>query len=159
MKKIAMSFLFLCISAIGAKAMGGKALIVETANGEKTAFVLAQSPIMTFSGKVLKIRVGIEFTSFSFDVVKQYYFADATTGLDIVKGDMDLKITYQGENQLVIEGLDEKEHIAIYDMNGIRSNVSISQAGSRAEISLSALPKGVYIAKIGNKQNFKIHRK
>lgn len=159
MKKSAMLFLLLCISAIDAKAMGGKALIVETTNGEKTAFVLAQSPIVTFSEKVLKIMVENEFTSFSLDVVKQYYFADAATGIDVVKGNIDLRITYQGDNLLVVDGLDEKEHIDIYDMNGIRSNVSISRVGSRAEISLATLSKGVYIAKIGNKQNFKIHRK
>lgn len=159
MKKLTLLFLFLCISAIGARAAGGKALIVETTDGEKTAFVLAQSPVMTFSQNTLGIIIEDETTSFSFDAVKQYYFADAATGIDVVKGDVDLKITYQGEDLLVVEGMDEKDRIDVYGANGTRSNVSVSRVGSRAEISLSSLPRGVYIVKIGNKQNFKIHRK
>lgn len=157
-KKLGILFLFLQIYVANLWAIGDKTLIVELQEGNKTEFVLSRSPILTFANKVLQIEISGSSNNFEINNVKQFYFDDASTGISPISSS-NMKIISQDNNHIVIEGINETDKVHIYSVDGKMMNNRVKVNRNRAEISLTSLPKGIYLINVSNKQTFKIHRK
>ena len=157
-KEFGMPFLFLQIYVANLWAIGDKALIVELQEGNKAEFVLSKSPILTFANKVLQIEINGSSNNFELNDVKQFYFDDASTGISPISS-TDVRIICQDNNRIVIEGINETDKVQLYSVDGKMMNNRVEVNRSRAEISLTSLPKGIYLINVPNKQTFKIRRK
>lgn len=135
----------------------GKALIVERQNGTKTTFILAEQPELTFADKALHISVSGKSTDFEIGDVKQFYFGDAATDIAAPQAD-GLRVVCQSDDKIVIEGVGAHAVVQLFALNGTRLTGHASVADGRAEVTLTSLPKGIYLIKI-NQQTFKIYRK
>lgn len=157
-KKMKLVLLLCWVSIAHIWAAEDKALIVELASGGQTTFVLSAKPTMTFANQALRISVSGTSTSFEIDDVKRFYFDDASTGISVPKAS-ELKITQQSDDVWLIDGLDESDRIRLYAVDGKQHADRITTNGHQATVSLTALPKGIYLINVSNKQTFKIHRK
>ena len=136
----------------------GKALIVESSNGSKTAFVLSKNPELTFVDKFLRIDMNGKNTDFEISDVRQFYFDEVATDIAELKA-TEVNVVYLSNDKIVIEGIEPNIPVQLYALNGAQIGGKISVSGNHVEISLFALPKGIYFIKISNQQPFKIYRK
>ena len=157
-KKLGMLLLFLQFSVLNLWATSEKALIVELQNGSKTEFLLSGKPELTFANRVLQIAVKGSISSFEIGNVKQFYFDDASTGIESIASN-GLRIVSKDDNLIIIEGIDGDDKISLYSLNGEMMSIQPEISGNRAEVPLVSLPQGIYLIKISNKQPFKIYRK
>ncbi|MBR0047302.1 MAG: T9SS type A sorting domain-containing protein [Bacteroidaceae bacterium] len=157
-KKLGMLLLFLQFSVLNLWATSEKALIVELQNGSKTEFLLSGKPELTFANRVLQIAVKGSISSFEIGNVKQFYFDDASTGIESIASN-GLRIVSKDDNLIIIEGIDGDDKISLYSLNGEMMSIQPEISGNRAEVPLVSLPQGIYLIKISNKQTFKIYRK
>ena len=157
-KKLGMLLLFLQFSVLNLWATSEKALIVELQNGSKTEFLLSGKPELTFANWGLQIAVKGSISSFEIGNVKQFYFDDASTGIESIASN-GLRIVSKDDNLIIIEGIDGDDKISLYSLNGEMMSIQPEISGNRAEVPLVSLPQGIYLIKISNKQTFKIYRK
>ncbi len=157
-KELGMLLLFLQFSVLNLWATSEKALIVELQNGSKTEFLLSGKPELTFTNQVLQIAVKGSISSFEIGNVKQFYFDDASTGIESISSN-GLRIVSKDDNLIIIEGIDGDDKINLYSLNGEMMSSPSEISGNRAEVPLVSLPQGIYLIKISNKQTFKIYRK
>ena len=88
----------------------------------------------------------------------QYYFendASAIGELESVK----LRLRYTGSDKVVIEGISADADVRLYSTNGTLINGSVATVNGQVVISLSSLPKGIYIISVNKNQNIKINKK
>lgn len=135
-----------------------KLLVVETADGSKTVFALSANPELTFSGQTMLLNVGAQSHSFEIANVAQYYFEDDVTAIDRLET-VRLRLRYTDSSKVIIEDISPHADVRLYSTNGTLINSSVATANGQAVISLSSLPKGIYIISVEKNQNIKIHKK
>lgn len=155
---ICLLFFSMTLSIAEMWAAESKSLIVELQNGSQTTFVLSEKPEMTFANHVLTIVMNNKSSDFEISDVKQFYFGEISSDIQQLKVN-ELKIVYQSDDKVVIEGASESDRIVIYSIKGVMQKAAVSFDGEKAEVSLSSLPKGTYIVNVQNKQSFKIIKK
>lgn len=135
------------------------ALIVDMASGETHSFLLSEKPEIIFEDKSLRLRTSKVEVSFMRSDIANCHFAKIQTSINQVSNN-ELRIVSLEENRLDIYGLNNPEEtVNVYDLNGHICNADVQMYGNKACIFLTALPNGVYIIKIGNRQTIKIIRK
>lgn len=158
MKRFSLACLLLGFSMLSIRAVEEKALIVEQQNGSTTVFLLSEKPEMTFADHVLQIGMNGKTTSFEIEKVQQFYFDNASSGVSPLAAN-GLRIYSPSNDRIVIEGIDEKEAVSLYSLEGMAFANHVSTRNGVAEISLASLPKGTYLIEVSNKKTFKIVRK
>ena len=132
-------------------------LVVELTNGQTANYLLQDKPVLTMEGTRLNIKTEAVQTDYERSLVKQFYFADGSTGVkEVLKNALVYKQT--DADHLEISGLSQNERIAIYNTSGVQVG-SVSRDSDKAVISLSGLQKGIYLVKIGKNQTIKFLRK
>ena len=130
--------------SMGVRADVVKYLVLNTTDGQQV-IALADNPVMTISGGVLKVSVGgVEKVSTSLDNVKDYMFQEQnTTAIREILAD-----GYQlSEGHVFMSNVKAGETIAVYSADSRRVSVQRVAADGRVDIDLTSLPKGVYIVK------------
>lgn len=130
--------------SVGARADVVKYLILNTADGQKV-IALADNPVMTVSGGMLKVSVGgVEKVSTSLSNVREYTFQDqrATAISEILADGYNLSAGH-----VFMSNVKAGETITVYGADSRRVSVQRVAADGRLDIDLTALPKGVYIIK------------
>ena len=135
-----------------------KLLVIETADGSKTVFALSANPELTFNGQTMLLNVGAQSHSFEIANVAQYYFENDVTAIDGLQS-VKMRLRYNGSDKVVVEGISADADVRLYSTNGTLINGSVAAANGHAAISLSSLPKGIYIISVNKNQNIKIHKK
>ena len=128
---------------------GGKVnLVVVTKSGEHE-FVLAKRPEVTFVGTKLRVSTSNGNVEYEIpDVIRFIYRNVDPTGVtDLTIDDDPTAINYQEDGVLVISQLKKGATVSVYTMDGkLVNHLKATHAGTY-RLSLSALPKGVYIVK------------
>ena len=127
-------------------------LVVQTRGGGETTFLLVDKPEATFEGT--KLRVHSEKADVSFDisdVLRFLYTKRSVVGIDDVEADYDpTAVDYQQDGMLVISQLKAGAFVGIYAMDGkLVKQLNANHTGTY-RLSLSSLPRGVYIVKADN---------
>lgn len=135
-----------------------KQLIIETTDGGKTVFALSNNPEISFNGQTMLLAVGSQSHSYEIANVAQYYFGTIESGIGILKGTR-FHIRNIGNDQIVIEGITPKTDVRLYSLNGTQKTCKVVLSSDKATISLTTLPKGIYIISVNQNQIIKIHRK
>ena len=149
--------LCLMLAAQGVAA-ADKLLVIEAVDGGKTVFALSAYPELSFSGQTMLLNVGTQSHSFEIANVAQYYFENDVTAIDGLES-VKLRLRYTGSDKVIVEGISADADVRLYSTNGTLINGSVATANGHAAISLSSLPKGIYIISVNKKQNIKIHNK
>ncbi len=126
----------------------GKTLVVLTKDGAKTEFLLGDKPKVLFEGKNLRITsTKADVTYALADILRFTYTNTNPTGInEIAEMDDPTEVSYQ-DGTLVLSQLKEGAVVGVYSLEG--KLVQQLRAGHRGtyRLSLSSLPKGVYIVK------------
>lgn len=127
-------------------------LVVQTRGGGETTFLLADKPEAKFEGNQLRVRSEKADVSFNIsDVLRFLYTKRSLVGIDDLEAQTDpTAIDYQQDGTLVISQLRAGAGVGVYSMDGkLVQQLKARHAGTY-RLSLSSLPKGVYIVKADN---------
>ena len=131
---------------------GERQVVIQFMDGSRSAFLLSEEPIMTFRSHQLNISTMNGSVSFELQQVEKFFFnEDGETSIKTKKDDKDLTISYQDKERLVIKLPQSKTPVRLYGLDGVNYQTSIMINGGFAEISLSSLPKGIYVINVNNR--------
>lgn len=152
MKKALISTLILCALTMAAGHAENKAeaLVIELASGETATFILEERPRLTFTGEELTITSGDYETSYPLASLQRYTFKFAESSGITQSADKSQTIT-QTAGHIRLDGLSPGTQIKTFSVNGILVASDAADSNGSATISVSNLPKGVYIIKYGDK--------
>lgn len=151
MRKALISTLLLCVfSLTGYAENKAEALVIELVSGETATFILKEQPKLTFSGGELIIKSGECETSYKVSDLQRYTFKFAESSGITQSADKSQTIT-QTAGHIRLDGLSPDTQIKTFSVNGILVATDAADSNGSATISVSNLPKGVYIIKYGDK--------
>lgn len=159
MKLLNLCIFLLLMGTSVMSAQSGKALVIEKNNGQKSYFILAQKPEVSFSNHVLHLYMNGNYSDFELSNVSRFFFVDASLGIEDKQTEKGLKISYLSNDKVCIENMENTDKVKLYSLDGVEYPNSIHIINHSVEIPLGSLPKGTYIINISNKQSFKINRK
>ena len=126
-----------------------KFLVVETKDHVKTTYMLSDKPQVTFEGNNLHIvSEKADATYNLLDILNFTYETQSVTGVSELREEP-ATIDYNN-GELVVSGLKANNAVSIYAMDGKLVQQQTASRGGTFRLSLSSLPQGVYIVKVGN---------
>lgn len=133
-------------------------LVIETTSNGRQSILLSDKPEITFSGQTMLISSAVGNYNLEISDIVQYAFENVATGVAQLLSD-ELRIFYPANDQIAIEGIKSPSDVRLYAVDGRELPVQVSVNGDRVTVSLSMLPKGVYIISANKKQNLKIYKR
>ncbi len=144
-----------------------KALVLNFEDGKQWSVFFKREPVVTFSGNYLVVtglmnNASVELISCKRSVISDIRFekksSDDITGIGSLSKD-ELRIVQEGD-AIRFYGLTSAEKgIKVYDLRGNAYPVAVSYDDASVQVSLSGIPKGIYMIKINNKKTIKITKK
>ena len=131
----------------------GKSLVLTLANNTLVYYVLggAKNPMMRFAdGKVC-----VESDEYTFSNIKNFYISETDDPSGIEHLLKEQQITYKAGTLIV--HTDNPESISVYTVNGMKISVPVEQAGNVVAVSMTQLPNGVYVVRVGE-SSFKVFK-
>ena len=132
----------------------GKSLVLTLANNTLVYYLLggAKNPMMRFAdGKVC-----VESDEYTFSNIKNFYISETDDPSGIEHLLKEQQITYKAGTLIV--HTDNPETISVYTVNGMKISVPVEQAGNVVAVSMTQLPNGVYVVRVGE-SSFKVFKK
>lgn len=160
MRQTKMKLLWLLISLIFPLGIygEGKTLVVELVNGKTEIYNLSEKPVLSVNGSKLKVETNMIETSYERAYITKFYFTDAATDISDSKGTI-YKFSQTADDTYIMSNVSEKLTVTVYDISGKQFDNSVTRIGDNIVVTLNNCPKGIYIIKVGNKQNIKVIRK
>ncbi len=157
MKRIILLFFCLCVSSmVWAK---DYLLVIDFTDGTNMSFALAKKPIITFADQRIRVSVGSRSSEFEISDVVNFHFKEDPSDIRSPRVDNEYTIIWQGDDQIVVSNATPDTLIRLYGIDGTMYSSQVNANGDRIEISLAALPKGIYLLNINNSRTIKINRK
>lgn len=131
----------------------GKSLVLTMANNTLVYYMLggAKNPMMRFAdGKVC-----VESDEYTFSNIKNFYISETDDPSGIEHLLKEQQITYKAGTLIV--HTDSPESISVYTVNGMKISVPVEQAGNVVAVSMTQLPNGVYVVRVGE-SSFKVFK-
>ena len=131
----------------------GKSLVLTLANNTLVYYVLGgdKNPMMRFAdGKVC-----INSDEYAFSNIKNFYISETDDPSGIEHLLKEQQITYKAGTLIV--HTDSPESISVYTVNGMKISVPVEQAGDVVAVSMTQLPNGVYVVRVGE-SSFKVFK-
>lgn len=128
---------------------GDKNLVITFGNGTTQSFLLGDKPKVSVADDKLTVEAGATTAQYNLDEVKTFTFAEVSSGIDGVASGHD--ITKEGDAIIV----SAQVKVEAYTADGKPVGISYTHSGDSTIISLSLLPKGMTIVRIGG-QSVKI---
>lgn len=154
-------FLLLCLAFVVSTSFADNWLLLKMKSGSSQGFQIPGSMKIQVVDSSNELQLSSEQTtvSFALEKVAGYSFIDdrnIESSIDDVLSD-GIRITYLDKDRVVIEGLAGDAVVRLYGVNGVEHTVTSSVSGIATTISLSNLPKGVYIINIANLASVKVN--
>ena len=131
----------------------GKSLVLTLANNTLVYYVLGgdKNPMMRFAdGKVC-----VNSDEYAFSNIKNFYISETDEPSGIEHLLKEQQITYKAGTLIV--NTDSPESIGVYNANGMKISVPVEQAGNVVAVSMTQLPNGVYVVRVGE-SSFKVFK-
>jgi hypothetical protein len=125
---------------------GARFLVVNSKDGTKTTFALADKPKVSFVDGELSIVSNSQTFTTNIANVKDYTFAEESTGIGKVIKNGNLKFE---NGYVVFSGLTVGSKVSAYMQDGRMIKECTANANGTAFIDLSILPKGIIILHSG----------
>lgn len=157
MKRLLLLLLCFCLSSmIWAK---NYLLVIDFSDGSNISFALAKQPVLTFSDNRLCVSMEGQKSEFELSDVLNFHFKEDPSDIRSPRVDNDYTISWQGDDLIVISNVAPNSRIRLYGIDGTFYQGYVNANGDRIEVSLSALPKGIYLLIINDSRTLKINRK
>lgn len=157
MKRLLFLFFSLFVSSL--VWAGDYQLVIDFVDGGEATFSLSKLPVLTFADQRLCVSMGDQKSEFELLDVENYHFTADSSGTTSLRKNEDFSIIWRGENLIVIAQDAADISILLYGIDGISYPDRVHDNGSHYEVSLSALPKGIYLIRINNQRTLKINQK
>ncbi len=148
MKKILTLFLFLLAFSQQAMAQDKATLVLYHADGTTTDVALYLKPRVVFDGDLVRITSTVLDMEYPKANILRFSYKGSGTGITAPKNDADY--TREGD-RLVFHGISSTDKVAVYNSDGIRVPVHLSAASDGVTLSISSIPKGVYVLSVNGK--------
>lgn len=133
-------------------------LVIDFTDGSEMTFALAKQPVITFADHLIRVKVGSRSSEFELSDVTNFHFKEDPSNILSPRMDEDFKLSWQGEDLIVISNATPDAVIRLYGIDGTTYPSRVNTYGDRIEVSLSVLPKGIYLLNINNTRTLKIYR-
>lgn len=133
--------------------------MIDFTDGTEMTFALAKQPVITFADQIIRVKVGSRSSEFVMSDVVNFHFKEDPSDIRSPRLGEDFEISWQGEDLIVISNATPDTLIRLYGIDGTFYPNRVNADGERIEISLSALPKGIYLLNFNNSRTLKINRK
>lgn len=122
---------------------GGKSLIITFDNGSTQTFLLSNKPKVSVADDQLIVEAAATTMQYTLNEVKTFTFAEVSSGIDGVASGYD--ITKEGDAIIVSAHV----NVEAYSADGKQVGIQYTYDSNKTVISLSSLPKGMSIVRIG----------
>ena len=157
MKRFVLLLFCLCMSSmLWAK---DYLLVIDFTDGTDMSFALAKKPILTFADQRIRVSVGSRSSEFEISDVVNFHFKEDPSDIHSPRVDDEYTIFWQGDDHIVISNATADTKILLYGIDGTFYPSHINVNGENLVVSLSTLPKGIYLLIINNSRTLKINRK
>ena len=142
MKKVIILLLLFVSTTVGMRA---QTLVLHHPGNTTTEVDLFTMPRIEFEGDRVLITSTVLDMEYPKDQVLRFTYKGGSLDINSPKSEADYS---RDGDRLVFRGIKADDQIAVYTSNGIRVPVSLTRSGSTAALSLSAIPKGVYLLSV-----------
>lgn len=162
--KLLLSFLALCAWS-GAWAQDANYIMrVTLQDGTVDEYRVADHPFVSFDKDLTIVKTQSLSAEYATDNVKEYTFVESTsTGIEEKKADpkeeVNISIQFTDGENVLIQGIAPEASIRVLSLDGRTQNARITPMAGGANVSLQALPSGIYLISINNKKSFKVLKK
>lgn len=157
MKRLLLLLFTLCLSSmLWAK---DYLLVIDFTDGTEMTFALAKQPVISFADHIIRVKVGSRSSEFEMSDVMNFHFKEDPSDIRSPRIGEEFELLWQGEDLIVISNATPDAIIRLYGIDGTFYPNRVNADGDRIEISLSALPKGIYLLNFNNSRTLKINRK
>lgn len=134
-------------------------MVIDFTDGSEVSIGLSKHPMLTFADQKLCVSVEGELSEFELADVVNFHFAEAPASIHTLREEEDFRMIWQSDDLIVVFHASPEARISLYSVDGTPYPGRVSVQGNRFEISLSDLPKGIYLLNINSKRTLRINRK
>jgi len=134
-------------------------MVIDFADGSEVTIRLSKHPVLTFVEQKLCVSAEDEKSEFELADVVNFHFAEDPAALPALHEEDDFHMVWQSDDLIVISHVSADARVLLYGMDGTSYKSHVSARDSRFEVSLSDLPKGIYLLNINSNRTLKITRK
>ena len=134
-------------------------MVIDFADGSEVTIGLSKHPVLTFVEQKLCVSAEDEKSEFELADVVNFHFADASASIHTLREEEDFRMVWQSDDRIVVFHASPEARVFLYGVDGTFYPSRVSVQGNRFEISLSDLPKGIYLLNINSNRTLRINRK
>lgn len=134
-------------------------MVIDFTDGSEVSIGLSKHPMLTFSDQQLCVSVEGEMSEFELTDVVNFHFADASASIHTMREEEDFRIDWQSDDLIVVFLASPEARVLLYGVDGTPYPSRVNVHDNRFEISLSGLPKGIYLLNINSNRTLRINRK
>ena len=148
MKRQKILILALLMFALNASAQNNATLVLWHADGTTTDVALYLKPRVVFDGDLVRITSTILDMEYPKSNILRFSYTGK--GSSISNPQSEASFTRDGD-RLIFHGIGSTDKVAVYNSDGIRVPVQLSAASDGITLSISSIPKGVYVLSVNGK--------
>lgn len=148
MKRQKMLILALLMFALNASAQNNATLVLHHADGTTTDVALYLKPRVVFDGDLVRITSTVLDMEYPKSNILRFSYTG--NGSSINTPQSEASFTRDGD-RLIFHGISSTDKVAVYNSDGIRVPVHLSAASDGVTLSISSIPKGVYVLSVNGK--------
>ena len=152
-------FLLCCLLTCGMAWAEEHLLVIAFTDGTEATFALSRKPVLTFAEQQLCLAVEGQASEFELSDVANFHFAEGAQCIRAPRAEADFALSWLDDDHLEIHPALPGSRIVLYGLDGTVYPGHVRVFDGRAEVTLAALPKGMYLLNINNRRTFKINRK
>ena len=134
-------------------------MVIDFTDGSEVSIGLSKHPKLTFTDQRLCVSVEGEMSEYELADVVNFHFADASASIHTLREEEDFRMFWQSNDLIVVLHTSPDARVLLYGVDGMFYPSRVSVQGNRHEISLSDLPKGIYLLNINSNRTLRINRK
>lgn len=134
-------------------------MVIDFTDGSEVSIGLSKHPMLTFTDQRLCVSVEGEMSEYELADVVNFHFADASASIHTLREEEDFRMVWQSDDLIVVFHASPDARVLFYGVDGTFYPSRVSVQGNRFEISLSDLPKGIYLLNINSNRTLRINRK
>ena len=148
MKRQKILILALLMFALNASAQNNATLVLWHADGTTTDVALYLKPRVVFDGDLVRITSTVLDMEYPKSNILRFSYTGK--GSSINNPQSEASFTRDGD-RLIFHGIGSTDKVAVYNSDGIRVPVQLSAASDGVTLSISSIPKGVYVLSVNGK--------
>ena len=148
MKRQKILILAMLMFALNASAQNNATLVLHHADGTTTDVALYLKPRVVFDGDLVRITSTVLDMEYPKSNILRFSYTGK--GSSISNPQSEASFTRDGDH-LIFHGIRSTDKVAVYNSDGIRVPVQLSAASDGVTLSISSIPKGVYVLSVNGK--------